>query len=220
VGLRRLLESPESKRQERLTPYLDAAQSVAFSRASDDDAKEQLQTLVNSSGDLIHEAVKELASTRGSYADDRAYRLLAAVAIGHPVEQPDPANLVQFTEEMHLGRRPLNEAFAFLAKREPRLADLRAEVETDPPRWRRRHGRRISNAALELVGSGTPNNTILRTELATSIVIQTLMSASGAPDWGDLSTAYFDAPFKTTARISSLGKLTATGFRHPPSADR
>jgi hypothetical protein len=86
-----------------------------------------------------------------------------------------------FAEEVRLGRMPIPEAFAELAKREPRLSELESDMSR----------RRRANRALKLVGpdAATPD-ALLTTTTAGDIAGAYLWKA--ADERGHITSALFD----------------------------
>lgn len=101
------------------------ASKRARSPLADDDACEALaRDLGDESDAAVRHAIELSARTRDTYLDDRAFRLLNAVANSTPVPPIEPRSAEGFGRQRDLGRSPLRDAFAHLATLEPALHAL------------------------------------------------------------------------------------------------
>jgi hypothetical protein len=132
--------------------------------------------------------------------DDRAYRLLAAVAADSPVAPIRPELAELFAREEALGRIPMQQAFEQLAEIEPGLRDLSRQAAAAansggsedwglPKDLRER-----VNDLLD--GGARSDDALLHSNLATSIVEQYLLILAGDTRVGTPEVSYFDAPIK------------------------
>jgi len=156
---------------------------------------------------LVKEALAH-THRQDDYIDDRAYRLLAAVATGTPVAPISPERAELFAREEAIGRMPMEQAFQRLAEIEPGLLDLQAKAETveqngDP----RGCGlpKHIKEPLHRLIGGGArSDDELLHTTLATSIVYQYLEILAGNTRFGTPDIAYFDSPIKHFVATGTL----------------
>ncbi|MGZ4201105.1 MAG: hypothetical protein ACXVRH_03490 [Thermoleophilaceae bacterium] len=170
--------------------YVSGARDIAWSPASDEEARDELARRVDLRERLeddrtaISDAVEELGRKRESFIDDRAYRLLSAAMTGSAVRPIDPAMADLFRREEQLGRMPLKEAFEQLAALQPRLRDAK---ETS-----------------ELVGYGAGDaDPLLRSDLAASVVSLYGKAMRGFPV--DVERPYFEANFTSGVITGGFG---------------
>jgi hypothetical protein len=108
--MRRIEASPrvqeQHRRTARLMPHLQAAEELAYSKLSDEEASERLRPRVAGSEQAVLDAIDWLEYGRDEYIGDRAYRLLLAAATDTPVRPIDPAMADQFAAERELGSMP------------------------------------------------------------------------------------------------------------------
>ena len=129
--------------------YVSGARDVAWSPASDEEARDELARRVGLRERLeddqtaISDAAEHLGRKRESFVDDRAYRLFTAAMTGSAVRPIDPAVADLFRRKEELGRMPLKEAFEQLAALDPRLRDARDREATSELVGYRRRAKRI-----------------------------------------------------------------------------
>ena len=127
----RILQSPqmqESQRQYGLAnPVVTVARRLAGSPASDEELAIRMRGRANDP-EAVEFALRELQPRRADFLDDRAYRILQAVATGRPVAPVDPASEENFRVQERLARLPLKDAFAALAELAPGLRQLEGLV--------------------------------------------------------------------------------------------
>jgi hypothetical protein len=201
-AVKRIEASPRyqavAEAHERTAPFESAAQGLAYSTLSDEEACARLREWIGAVDEVVQEAVESSARSRRSYAYDRAYRLLSAAADSAPVQPVDPACAALFREEENVGRLPLDQAFDLLAAREPKLAELRAEAAsqatTQRPdaRWksyRERNGQVIHVLREHRRRADDP---LLGTLLAQGIAMEYLRVIADVGPPRDLTESYFD----------------------------
>ena len=176
--------------------HVQEVSRIAMREASSDrDDKAARAVLAEACHDrlrTIPRAMKIFAATRDEYLNDRAYRLLAAVADNRFVEPIAPSNAQRFSQEMRLGQMPLAEAFAQLAVGEPRIAKL-ALVGPGADRM-------SSFPLAAILGPiGDTDEELGRSRLALSVAHQYLAVRRGEIDV-DESVPYFAAPVKVASR--------------------
>ena len=167
------------------TAVIRAALGAAYSSASDDDATLRLSNETAPDPTAIREAQRFFESRRDEFINDRAYRLLVALARGDGwVPAISEANRERFDSEAHLGRLPLRDAFALLADRKPELRSLASSAATCP-----------TPSDILLDPAGHPDS-LCESNLAVSIATQFLAIQRGQHE-GDPATSYFALPKKT-----------------------
>jgi hypothetical protein len=190
------------ERHRRIASVRQAAHTIAYGPLDDEAAREALAAALGGRGDDVDEAVSEMSRPpmrdRAGYVDDRAYRLLAAVAADAPVEPVAPERSELYAREETLGRMPIRRAFASLAEIEPRLLEferrapsaLLQESGSLPPE--------LSTGLRPLVGGGAEReDELLRSKLASSIAQHYLRVLAGDSYCGSPEMPFFENPRKT-----------------------
>ena len=195
--------SPEAlertERAKRSVAISQAALDQAASSADDSAAAAVLRSEVTDRGAVVRDAIDALANPRDNYLYDRAFRLLTAAVDGGPVRPIDSAVRDLFLGEQQLGRLPLEDAFASLARTEPRLRDVEREIVAQRSSFEHAESqlearRVIANRIERLVGFGARRQGwLLRSDVTWSCVYGYLLAAAGASD-GDTTVALFDLP--------------------------
>ena len=157
----------------RNDPPLHALNAALGAAKSEGDDKNALDTLRQEAGwvspDALTTAVKY--ADRDDYLHERARRLLVALRDGAPVQSVAPGLAAHLKREGHLGRLPLNEAFALLAESVPRLRELEA-----PGIKRGQVGREVR----KLVGPASGNrDPLLASETAEWVAVRYLFLPVG-----------------------------------------
>jgi hypothetical protein len=169
-------QTPEGQaalaRNERKMAMAKTAREIAGAGGDDEATRAQLREQFSDDLEPVRDAIEHLAALRTSYLDDRAYRLLTAAVSDTPVRPIDPAVRDQFEAEARLGRMSLNDAFTYLVSLEPRLGDLPAQRQAQPPQKRRRWR---DDPEARLVGAWTDSqHPIINTDLARTVVLEYL----------------------------------------------
>ena len=219
--LKRIEASPavqgKVERSERMGPVIRAAWAAAYSPLDDGETKLKLQKQLESLGvapQLVAEALADFGMHDG-YIDDRACRLIAAVAEDAAVEPIAQGLAELFAEEEALGRLPMNLAFRRLADMEPALRDLEQQARSVSA-GEDRLPQAITQPLRQLVGAGAcTDHELLCTNLATSIAHQYLEMLAGNTRLGTADTPYFDSPRKQVIRSAML-----VDRRHPKRSNR
>ena len=176
---------------------MEAAEELAYSSLSDEEARNRLRPRVAGSEQVVLDATEWLERQRDEYIGDRAYRLLLAAATDTPVKPIDPAMADHFAAERELGSMPLGEAFDRLAQLEPRLRELAEAASPRDPELRKHRS--------ELVGIGARSeHPLLSSDLAASIVMQYVLARGRSDRDPDLSKSYFEGPRKTGVRSGNF----------------
>ena len=193
--------------------YLGAAVRLTLADVPDDVAVAELVRIA-ADRSLLESAVSLAARRRSNFLWDRAFRLLSAALEGGPVKPIPPAFADLFEEEARLGRMPLQEAFAYLATREPGLLELRDHPPKPeaPRRGLMRHiGLRVTKTSpydamrSELVGvRARSRKPILMSDIASAVVEQYMLIKAGRLT-GDLSEPYFGKAQIVTMSVASSG---------------
>ena len=199
--MQRIEASPRVQEQHRRTallmPHLQAAEQLACSTLSDEEARDRLRPRVAGNEQPVLDAIEWLGLRRDEYIGDRAYRLLLAAATDTPVRPIDPAMADQFAAERELGSMPLDEAFERLAEMEPGLRELPREAS---PR-----DREFMKQRSELVGIGARSgDPLMSSDLAASIVMLYTRARSRKDPDLDLTTSYFESPKKAGVRSGTF----------------
>jgi hypothetical protein len=199
-GLKRLEASPGyqavADRVERTEPFESAARGLAYSTLSDEEACARLREWIGAPDDVVREAVESSAHRRRSYAHDRAYRLLSAAASNELVQPIDLASVKLFRQEEDVGRLPLDQAFDFLAEREPKLAQLRAEAQsqttTRSPDPRHKADHDSKRQLIQICREHQRRADELGTLLTRAIALEYLRVVASVGPPRDLAESYFD----------------------------
>jgi hypothetical protein len=203
----------QRERQKHGAPYWKAAREVAYSSLSDEQALEELRSVIGSDERALAGAIESLADRRSDFLADRQFRLLTAIAENAPVRPIDPALAVLFKQEEELGRLPLAQAFQRLTELEPGLGTLdNAGSELPDARGKAPENAPAGTSSEEikrLVGiRARSGNALLMSDISASIVKQYVAIRSGRTR-ADLDTPYFDAP-----RARSFSSSTAVPRPH------
>jgi hypothetical protein len=195
---------------------LRAALRAAHSTEPDEDARHRLKEELASKRQQAQDALTIFSRMREQFDTDRAYRLLHAAMTDTPV-QPIAAECYDlFLSEEQLGRMPLSEAFAFLAKRQPMLHQFeRAAAAADGVTWALQRSDTAAHDDMldahphvsTVLGPGAQDCTdpLLRSQLALSIASQHLAIIAGSHDGDDLCS-YFASPKKRMTLSSGFNR--------------
>lgn len=189
---------------------------AAHSAEPDEDARRRLEGDLASNGQQAQDALTIFSRMREQFDTDRAYRLLYAAMTNTPVQPIAADRRDLFISEEQLGRMPLSDAFAFLAKRQPQLYQFEkaarvADGVTGPLLG---DNTGADDATVNappyvsaLLGPGAQDCTdpLLRSQLALSIASQYLAIMAGSHD-GDDSCSYFASPKKRMTLSSSFDR--------------
>jgi hypothetical protein len=174
-----------------------AAKRHASSALPDDAAKGRLQEELRDGGG-VDEALRILSMRRHAFLDDRAYRLLAAVAQNAPVLPIDKAAADLFESEEKLGRASLVAAYALLAEHVPRLNDVKHMAADEQKR----------ELGCLLGPASSHGNLLVRTELALSVATQYLAIFGGRLPRESEAESYFSSHHRVVVLVSPRGGLS------------
>jgi hypothetical protein len=148
------------------------------------------------------DALAILSTKRDQFDVDRAFRLLASVMANTPVEPIPLERRGLFSLEEKLGRMPLDEAFAFLAERQPMLHQFIPNARASDAAIATSVNEEIKNTHKDdmptrvsaAVGPAAQHcsDPLLRSQLALSLASHYLALLAGAQD-GDISCSYFSS---------------------------
>jgi hypothetical protein len=190
------------ERHERIASVRRAAHTIAYRSLDDEAARDALRAALAGRDGDIDEALGELSHPplreHADYVDDRAYRLLAAVAADAPVEPIAPERSELYTREESLGHMPIQRAFATLAEIEPRLLEVERRAPSAILRDSGSLPPELSRSLRPLVGGGAERaDELLRSKLASSIAEHYLRVLGGDSYCGSPETPFFENPRKT-----------------------
>lgn len=188
------------RQRKRMATVRDPLMRVVHSRISEDEAIAEMRPIVRAYPDAAKGTlayVQRASSGGGGFIAHRAERILLS-AMGRPAPEPSENDRELLAREERLGWLPLNAAFDELSEAEPslsalasRAAQLRARDDTceDPPGFRQLQGE-----ALDVVGpDGRAGDSLLRTNLAASVVVHHLAALAGRPGAADPSKPLWHA---------------------------
>lgn len=191
----RWTSTPEAQdaidRSRHVNDFLRTVKRTAGSDLDDEHACMTLRGQLPGDRELVDSAIKILGSSRTSYLDDRAFRLLTSAVDGRPVRPIDPAVSEQFSAEQRLGRMSLSDAFAYLVSLDSRIADQPARIDA------RRHSTKtrikFGESDDPQIGAGVDNpNALLNTDLAADVISEYAAATKGGRQLEDGPTPYFE----------------------------
>jgi hypothetical protein len=193
---------PEVRRMrehcEAVSALVEAALAVAASDVTDDQACASLRDRLPPDDRIVADATSDLAAERTTYLDDRAYRLLIAVASRGPVAPISADARELFEAERTLGRRSLTDAFETLAALEPQLRDDVLQrwqsYESQARAFRERRRPPKERRRPTLVGATAQRcaDPLLRTELASAVAFEYALVTEGGRVPDDDPTPFFE----------------------------
>jgi hypothetical protein len=213
--LKRIEASPgvqaQVARSERTAPVTRAARKAAHSPLDDATVAAELGEQLDAAPSVTEEAIPQF-DRRDDYINDRAYRLLKAVAAETAVEQIPPERAELFREEEALGRMPMEDAFRRLCELEPGLGNAKTQTERAATSGNSEAcglPKELREPLARLVGGGARSDReLLHSSLATSIVHQYLGILAGDQRSGAPEVSYFESPVKHVVTTGVLFDLS------------
>jgi hypothetical protein len=181
-----------------------AATRVAESPLGDEEARRELEAAVAPHPEGVELVLALWRGLRYDYVQDRAFRLLSAVAAAGPVEPMPPESAELFERERELGQLPLGEAFARLKALYPTLAEIEQDVVSGSLAVNSERGISVFDVPLgRAVGHADP---LLRSDLALNVAIAYLDSLAGVPGSMALEAPLFSAARRKGVSTGVFGR--------------
>jgi hypothetical protein len=182
----------------RRSSISNVALHLAESAKSDEQVVGRLRSMVEDDPGEARAALAGFGRRRTRFDYDRAYRLLDAALVDDPVEPIAEEKRELFTREEALGRMPLKDAFAYVAKLEPHLRDLEDAVGGSSAA-----SEKIPSYASTMLLEREEPDSLLESEFTRALCVQYLEILAGFSS-GDVACPFFELSGKKVILTTRL----------------